>query len=75
MRKIVLGLLLFVLSIGVVGAQSPPQPQLAIPGVIAADARVELVRDGDVCDSLASSAGWRMAVSSGRKPPADGSWP
>ena len=46
MRKIVLGLLLFVLSIGVVGAQSPPQPQLAIPGVIAADARVELVRDG-----------------------------
>lgn len=46
MRKTVLCLVPFALSVGVVGAQAPPQQQLAIPGVISADARLELVRDG-----------------------------
>jgi len=35
-----------ILSVGVGGAQSPPPQQLAIRDVIAADARVELVRGG-----------------------------
>ena len=46
MRSISSSLLVFAVSVGVAAAQTPPQPQLAIPGVIAADARLELVRDG-----------------------------
>src|SRR5687767_5580948 len=46
MHRIALLPLLFVASVGVTAAQTPPPPQLAIPGVIAANARLELVRDG-----------------------------
>src|SRR5262245_45189808 len=46
MRRIVSCLVSFVVSAGFAAAQTAPQPQLAIPGVIAAEARLELVRDG-----------------------------
>src|SRR5688500_9214953 len=45
-RRIVFCLYPSALAIGIVGAQSAPQGQLAIPGVIAADARLEIVRGG-----------------------------
>lgn len=45
-RQVVLCLYLSALAVGIVRAQSAPQRQLAIPGVIAAEARLEIVRSG-----------------------------